>query len=257
MILQISILIMILIVAIVSSIKEDLTIMQTNYYLINEQPDNFKAAVDSWKSQGYDYIYYDNNACKEFLLQNFDPIYAEVFDKINIGAFKGDFFRYAWIYKMGGIYADFDSVCITKLELWLKNYPDIDIVLSRDDPTNKRFFYQAFIYCKNPGNQLMLDCINRIVQNVEEYKNGKHFEPFEFTGPGLVYNCFVEKQTEYKDKDLPVGYLDTHFGKMLILHWINDKLSDDQDREIVQHKCDTCVENNYWWGQLFEKSWVK
>lgn len=248
-----------------------LTIMQTHKYKEEEIPDAEKGAMKSWKNQlNFNYFYITNDDSYQYLLDNFDDTIAETFKSINIGAYKADFFRYCWIYKNGGIYADTDTICLINLNEWLKDYEDIDIIITKDEPNPVKAFYQAFIYSKNPNNILFKVAIDMIVENVKEYKNGKEFGMFEFTGPGLLYNAFIKINSDYQNKDVPTGKIETNNGKMLIMTWnYKDKgngwdeayrILDDKKREIFQHKCDQCsnleTDDDYWGRKINKIKWV-
>jgi hypothetical protein len=237
--------------------SESIKIMQTHRYDVNDIPANFKKAMMSWKTlKNTTHHYYNNKQAEEYLLKNFDEKHAKAFRDINIGAFKSDFFRYCWVYKEGGIYADMDSVCLTDISTWLKKNSDIDIVLTRDDPSNSMAFYQAFIYCKKPGNPLMRECINMILDNIEAYRKGSKFNAFALTGPGLVYMAFIKLNPQYTGKVPPAGIINTSHGKMMVMTWSGDNLIDNRGTNIVKHKCDGCDDDNYWYKQLDEKKWV-
>jgi hypothetical protein len=241
-----------------------LFIMQTHKWNINEIPSAYIIPMNSWKSQNFNYIYYNNIDAYNYILKHFGKDYANIFDTINIGAFKADFFRYCWIYIEGGIYADTDSLCLINLEKWLEEYKDVDVILTRDDPTNKRAFYQAFIYSKKPYNILFKTCIEIIIDNIHNYKMGKRFDEFHFTGPGLIYNALCKINPYFLNRDLPIGFINTYCGNMLIMSWIgtnekNYKIIDNNNREIFQHKYEGCSgddHSDYWIYQL-NKPWIK
>ena len=238
--------------------------MQTHKFNNNEVPSIYINPINSWKSQNFNYIYYSNDDAYKYLLENFGKYYADIFDTINIGAFKADFFRYCWLYIEGGIYADTDTMCLIDLEKWLEDYKHVDIILTRDDPTNKRALYQAFIYSKKPYNILFKACIENIVDNIQKYRNGEIIDDFNFTGPGLMYNAFCKINPNFLNKDLPIGLINTYCGNMLIMSWNgtnnnNYKIIDNYNRKIFKHKYEGCVGDNdpdYWVYQL-NKPWIK
>lgn len=237
--------------------SEPIKIMQTHRYNINDVPENFKKAMMTWKDQkNTTHHYYNNKQAEEYLMKNFGEKHANAFRDLNIGAFKSDFFRYCWVYKEGGIYADMDSVCLTNISSWVKNNNDVDIVLTRDDPSNSMAFYQAFIYCKEPGNLLMKQCIDMIFDNMEAYRQGSKFNAFALTGPGLVYLAFVKLNPIYVGTVPPLGVINTSHGKMMIMSWAGDNLVDIKGVHVAKHKCDGCSDDNYWFEQLSKKKWV-
>jgi hypothetical protein len=230
---------------------KQLTIMQTHKYPESQIPDRFKEAWDSWKNQrGCSYVYFDNAvAGRRYLLDNLGHEYLRAFDDIVPGAYKADFFRYCWLYKEGGVYADFDSVALISVRDWLTYYPDVDMILARDDPVDRKALYQAFIYCKRPGNPLLAKCIEMIMANIRDAKAGKTFSWSDFTGPKLVYNALCALEPRYAGLDVPADILDTSFGKLMILSWALPALElvDNRARRITRHRCSACyVEDDHY-----------
>ncbi|MGY0039768.1 glycosyltransferase family 32 protein [Pedobacter sp. NJ-S-72] len=60
------------------------------------------------KNPEYSYEFYDDLRIEAFLLKEFDEDMLSLYKRINIGAAKADFFRYAVLYKKGGVYLDID-----------------------------------------------------------------------------------------------------------------------------------------------------
>ena len=61
-------------------------------------------------------IVMDDNECKHFLLNVYGSAYVNQFDYLKKGAHKADLFRYAWLYKYGGVYCDIKTVLIRPFE---------------------------------------------------------------------------------------------------------------------------------------------
>lgn len=239
------------------TIGQPLTIMQTHKYKITQVPDIFSEAWDSWKTQtDCAYVYFDDADGRQYLLNNLGQEYVDTYDAIAPGAFKADFFRYCWLYKEGGVYADFDSVALVQIHDWLKDYPDVDVVLARDDPSDRTALYQAFVFCRRPRNKLFKTCIDMIMRNVRDAHDGKWFSWSDFTGPKLVYNAFCSLEPHRTGSVLPAaldadtdGTFDTSFGKMFLLSWAlpTKELVDNRERRIVRHCCATCrVEDDHY-----------
>ena len=64
----------------------------------------------------YAYQFYDDAMIEDFIQNSFEKDVFELYKKINIGAAKADFFRYAILYKKGGVYLDIDSMFLTKID---------------------------------------------------------------------------------------------------------------------------------------------
>tara|TARA_Y100000389_G_scaffold76463_1_gene73173 strand:+ start:12178 stop:12903 length:726 start_codon:yes stop_codon:yes gene_type:complete len=60
---------------------------------------------DKYASE-YELYIYDDEDCRQFLLQHYGPDYEKKFNELKKGAHKADFFRYAYLYIQGGVYLD-------------------------------------------------------------------------------------------------------------------------------------------------------
>lgn len=124
----------------------------------------------------YSYHLYDDDDIDKFLQEEFPPQYFEAYKRLTIGAAKADFFRYAILYKKGGVYLDIDSSMSKPLKALIK--PDDVAILSRE--RHPQFFVQwALIYEK--GHPFLAKVLEHIVDNIENhrYPNDIH----KTTGP--------------------------------------------------------------------------
>jgi mannosyltransferase OCH1-like enzyme len=73
-------------------------------------------AAKTWINTGYDYRFYDDNQADEFMktLEDEFPDIHNIYNRLPIPVMKADFFRYCVVYKLGGIYADADTVLINE-----------------------------------------------------------------------------------------------------------------------------------------------
>ena len=83
--------------------------------------DMYNAAM-SWveKNPEYDYEFFDNKRCEQFLKDNYPPTIYHCFKMIYIGAAKADLFRWAVLNIKGGVYLDIDSKAILPIRNFLK-----------------------------------------------------------------------------------------------------------------------------------------
>ena len=100
----------------------------------------------------YEYRFFDDNDCREFIKNNFPINVLDTFDILNPGAYKADLFRYCYIYIKGGCY--FDNKYILRLPL--RN-------IIKNEYEN--------IYCKDRGDDLMFNSVIISVKNAIEFKN--------------------------------------------------------------------------------------
>jgi mannosyltransferase OCH1-like enzyme len=166
----------------------------------------------------YEYIFFDDIDCREFIKNNFHEIVLDTFDMLNPGAYKADLFRYCYIYINGGCY--FDNKYILRIplrDIIKNNYNNIYC----KDRENDLMFNSIIISVKNAIE--FKNCINNIVENVKNNFYGTiSLEP---TGPKLFNKYTYDKNillkhivtgNYYKDskillKNNDLLFINTHY----------------------------------------------
>ena len=126
----------------------------------------------------YNYYFYDDKQCQDFLHDHFIPEVLQKFDELK-GAHKADLFRYCILYIFGGIYLDIKTILIKPLEDIFKQDEDYSFysVLS----INHSSIYQGILGV-NPLNDIMKHSINFILNTtyLETKKNYIIFTEFMY-----------------------------------------------------------------------------
>jgi mannosyltransferase OCH1-like enzyme len=153
----------------------------------NSLPKYMQECVDKLKERNpeFEYHFYNDDDCRNYIKDNFNKDVLHAFDKLKPGAFKADLWRYCILYKKGGIYLDIKYQCENNfklIELTDKEYFVKDIPIY-----NRQGIYNALLVCK-PENNILLNCINQIVENVKNKYYGNN--PLEVTGPLLMSYYF-------------------------------------------------------------------
>src|SRR5690606_28709023 len=91
------------------------------------------------RNSDYRYEFYDDQKIESFFQQEFDNATYMAYKKLNIGAAKADMFRYAILYKKGGIYLDIDSSINGKLTNFILETDHAVLTRERNHPN---FFAQ-------------------------------------------------------------------------------------------------------------------
>lgn len=134
----------------------------------------------------FNHFLYDENMCRQFLIDNFDTDVIESYDSLIPCAYKADLWRYCILYKNGGIYLDIKYSCINNFKL-ISLTEKKHWVLDAD----KNGVYNALIVSK-PGNEILLKAINKIVENVKnKFYGSSSLEP---TGPLLLSLFFTQNE---------------------------------------------------------------
>ena len=84
-------------------------------------PESMYNSIMTWvnKNPEYDYFFFNDDRCKRFIKRNYPETYLYCFNMLNAGAAKADLFRWLFLYKRGGVYADIDTSCICPLHEYL------------------------------------------------------------------------------------------------------------------------------------------
>lgn len=75
----------------------------------------------------------DDKDCIAFLSTYYGQRYVDKFNYMKSGAHKADLFRYAWLYKNGGIYMDIKTILIKPLESIFDEINDAYFVITKPD----------------------------------------------------------------------------------------------------------------------------
>ena len=144
------------------------------------------------KNPGYAYEFYDDERVESFFNEEFDAAVVHAYKKLNIGAAKADMFRYAVLYKKGGIYLDIDSSINSRLDSFIEP-GDKAIITHEGHPS--LFAQWALIY--EAGHPFLKRTLEKIVDNISSNKfpNDVH----RMTGPTVytesIKECLAEDPT--------------------------------------------------------------
>lgn len=121
--------------------------------------DKLEAIKKQWLDLNPDYSVelYDDAKCLEFLLENYGQKYCDIFNYIEDGPIKSDFFRLCILYIKGGIYVDADVKPLIPISDFIEDDVDFVTCLSYNYHPRKQDFnfnphfivtkkYNTFIY---------------------------------------------------------------------------------------------------------------
>jgi len=208
-------------------------------------PPKMQANVDEMKTLNPEFTVnvYDDEMCREFIMNHFPQDVVDAFDNLIPGAYKSDLWRYCVMYIKGGIYLDIKFKCINGFRLIALTESEhyvLDTTLSWNE---KQFIglYNAIIVSL-PGNQLMLNCIHKIVENVKNKYYG-HTDLYP-TGPILMgreyLNLYNEKSNiidivnDYNIQE-DKYYLNIIYNNIIIIKDYNEYRSEQLNNSNLPH----------------------
>jgi len=184
-----------------------------------------------FNNPAFTYYLFDDNDCRNFIKNNFEIKILNAYDELVPGAYKADLWRYCVLYIKGGIYLDIKYIPVNKfkfINLTEKEHWVLDI--------DKKGIYNALIVSK-PNNQILLDAINKIVENVKNKYYGESC--LDVTGPNLLSNFFT---TEQKNKmDMYHEWINSfhnrfiYFNNYLIFKSYNGYINEHDKNKKIEH----------------------
>jgi mannosyltransferase OCH1-like enzyme len=138
----------------------------------------------------FEYIFHDDNQCREFIANHFPDMVLYAFDNLIPGAYKADIWRYCILYIYGGIYIDIKFEPIGNYKL-LDLVDDEYYVLDRPNQFGVSL-YNGLMVMK-PKNEILKIALNQIIKNVttKNYNSSS----FHITGSALLGNLLHENET--------------------------------------------------------------
>ena len=143
----------------------------------------------------YTYEFYDDKRASDFILEAYGNEISALFNRINIGAAKADFFRYAILYKKGGVYLDIDSLITSKIDDFIK--PEDVAVISNE--SNLNFFLQYVLFFE-PQHPILKRTMDLMISNLKQ--NTYPYDTHKMTGPTV----FTKAINDCMTKEPKVGY---------------------------------------------------
>ncbi|EFC39755.1 predicted protein [Naegleria gruberi] len=125
-------------------------------------------ASKSYESNSkFKYIYYNDDAVLQFLIDNYgensDEFHA--FNNLIPFAYKIDFWRLAVLYKIGGYYSDIDSILLKDLDKWIEN--NATMVLPVGYASFAWFGFEFAFIGSIPHHPLLRIAMDMIIYNVK------------------------------------------------------------------------------------------
>lgn len=158
------------------------------------------------KNPDYTYQFYDDQRIEAFLAQEYGAEVLSLYKKINIGAAKADFFRYAVLYKKGGVYVDIDSGINGSLNEFIK--PGDAAIITREG--NPDLFAQwALIY--SPDHPFLKKTMEMVLENIRQ--NKYPHDVHQMTGPTVYTKAIVESLKD--NPEIPYRILGTDYNGYL------------------------------------------
>ena len=145
-------------------------------YMCHKNLDKIKIYSQNWaiKNPDYDIKLYDDEMCKKFLIEEYSQLHLDIFNFIQDGPIKADFWRVCIINKYGGLYVDADIEPIVPLKEYIEDDDDFVTCISMYfDKKYQDLNLNPHFILSNKNNNILQKCIDYYIElyiNKIQYK---------------------------------------------------------------------------------------
>jgi mannosyltransferase OCH1-like enzyme len=200
-------------------------------YICDKTLDYIKIYSQKWKELNpkYEIKLYDDELCKQFLLDEYSQLHLDIFNFIPDGSIKAHFWRVCIINKYGGLYVDADINPLVPLSNYIEQNDEFVTCISStfNSNVNKPQFKPHFILSRD-NNEILKICINKYIYLYNNHKETYSYEKWNI--------CEIMKMYFIKQKKSQILLLNNKKFKFLLE--LNDSKRCVYNNEVVLY-------NNY------------
>jgi mannosyltransferase OCH1-like enzyme len=215
-------------------------------------PEIFKRFSNTWKEYHPDWEYelWDHERMNNFVKNNY-PQYWQKYIQFAYNIQRWDTIRYLILYKIGGVYVDFDSECLEPIDKLLNGRSccfSLEPESHRARYNKDHFFNNAFMACK-ANHPFFEKIISGIFYKFDQYQSNSEYKAknvMESTGPCMLVNLYEE----YIHKE-DIYLIPSKYTSPLDMYDIQNLLN-SQRLDELQEKIQEAYSIHYFWN-----GWLK
>ena len=213
-------------------------------------PDAWQQLGETWKNchSDWQYMLWVGNRMEAFITENY-PDFEAIYSNYQYNVQRWDAIRYLILYKMGGLYADFDYECLDAFDDYITN--DGRCYFSMEPEAHCRAFGKD-LYFNNalmitpPNHPFFEHIIKRLIETPVQYTGNKFHDVLTSTGP-LMLTALYEGFSNKSLVNLLPAELVSPWSKMDVQNYA----SDGADEGALEKKLEKAIAIHYFGG-----SWV-
>lgn len=185
---------------------------------------------------------YDEDECREFITNHFSTDVLNAYNSLIPCSYKSDLWRFCILYINGGIYLDIKYQCVNNFKFIALTEQEHFV---RDRPEGHT--YTALIVSL-PKNEILLKCINQIVENVNNrFYGNTSLDP---TGPGLLGSYFTINDINAFEMYFASSVIEDKLNEYYIVYNNSIILSNYPDYRVEQLR----IQKNKYYTLLWEEN---
>ena len=141
-------------------------------YMCHKNLDKIEIYSKNWKklNSEYEIKLYDDELCKQFLLDEYSQLHLDIFNFLKDGPIKADFWRICIINKYGGLYVDADIEPLVPLNKFIENDDYfVSCISTHFTQNNLEHQLNPHFILSDKNNIILQNAIDRYI----EYYNNK------------------------------------------------------------------------------------
>ncbi|MDR2919146.1 MAG: UDP-N-acetylmuramoyl-tripeptide--D-alanyl-D-alanine ligase [Tannerella sp.] len=212
--------------------------------------DEYKVLASTWKEHHptWKYEFWDRNRLEDFVYNNY-PEMIDIYFGYPYSAQRWNVIRYLILYKMGGLYADFDYECLESFEKHIGDESKCYFALEPEQHCrsfSKNIFFNNALMA-SPPHHLFFSYVIAFLQIIPiTYKDGKYLDVLNSTGKLMLTNLYED----YSDKN-KIGFFTAEQVSPFSKNEIQDYIHGKANEEILEMKLQKAIAVHYFWG-----SWI-
>jgi len=157
-------------------------------------PDFYQKMGETWKKHHPDwqYEFWDNARMNTFIKENF-PEWIEVYANFKYDVQRWDVIRYLILYKIGGMYVDFDYECLKPFDNFIRTDNKCYFAMEPDEHCRamggEKYFNNALMITP-PCQPFFEYLITSLRTMTFTYTGNKFHDVLSSTGPLMLYNVY-------------------------------------------------------------------
>jgi hypothetical protein len=188
-------------------------IWQTYESEYDELPQLAKDFSKTWieKNSDWEYRYVSGKERRNFVKNNFNEEWLEIYDSYKFNVMRSDLWRYLCIFKLGGLYVDLDTTCNIPIEDWL----DITNGFVVSTETEEIYSATQLIFAAEKENSILKNILRFI--KIEYSKNIRYEDKIDYIKNNVGYEVFTKgilnylKITNFSEPNLVIASIKNNF----------------------------------------------
>lgn len=151
---------------------------------------------------GYDYVLFTDFDMRRFIRDSYGSEYSYIYEKIEPGAYRSDFFRLLFLLKYGGVYADMSLFFQIGFDEFLSDVQSggVDMVVPIDNQSGHLCLFNAFMMV-SPNHPVIRENVKMIISHVRKGVSPRSVDSPEpclyLTGPCSLGSAFLSIYAEH------------------------------------------------------------